>query len=76
MRIKTNREREARKLRNKAKRNIASVQKDAFKAIKAVVNAQTELDRIAKEAGLTEEEMTELKKGGNDGNSEEEAKDC
>lgn len=63
MRIKTNQEREARKQRNKAKRGIKQVKKDVFSAIRGIVNAQTELDKIAKEAGITEEEMEELKKG-------------
>lgn len=59
MRIKTNIEREARKQRNKAKRK--NIKKDVFKAIRGIVNAQTKLDDMAKEAGITEEEMKELK---------------
>lgn len=62
MRIKTNIEREARKQRNKKKR-FAETKKDFNKMIKEVVNAQKELDTIAKESGMTEEEMNALKKG-------------
>jgi len=63
MRIKTNQEREARKQRNKAKRNIKEVKKDVFSAIRGIVNAQTKLDNWAKDEGLTEEDLAELKKG-------------
>jgi hypothetical protein len=63
MRIKTNIEREARKQRNKAKRNIKNVKNDVFKAIRGIVNEQTKLDTWAKSEGLTEEDLAELKKG-------------
>lgn len=62
MRIKTNIEREERKRRNKAKRSIKNVKKDVFKAVREVVNAQTKLDTWAKNEGLNEEELAELKK--------------
>lgn len=62
MRIKTNLEREARKQRNKAKRSIKEVKKDVFKAVREIVNAQTKLDDWAKNEGLTEEDLEELKK--------------
>ena len=63
MRIKTNLEREARKQRNKAKRSIKNVKKDIFKAVREIVNSQTKLDDWAKEEGLTEDDLAELKKG-------------
>jgi hypothetical protein len=63
MRIKTNLEREARKQRNKAKRGIKQVKKDVFKAVREIVNSQTKLDKWAKEEGLTEDDLAELKKG-------------
>jgi hypothetical protein len=62
MRIKTNIEREERKRRNKAKRSIKNVKKDVFKAVREIVNAQTKLDTWAKEEGLTEDDLAELKK--------------
>ena len=62
MRIKTNLEREARKQRNKAKRSIKNVKKDIFKAVREIVNSQTKLDDWAKEEGLTEDDLAELKK--------------
>lgn len=62
MRIKTNIEREARKQRNKAKRGIKEVKKDVFKAVREIVNAQTKLDNWAKNEGLTEDDLVELKK--------------
>jgi hypothetical protein len=77
MRIKTNIEREARKQRNKAKRNIKNVKNDVFKAIRGIVNEQTKLDTWAKSEGLTEEDLAELKKGevneeaGNKGNNKD-----
>ncbi len=63
MRIKTNIEREERKRRNKAKRGIKQVKNDVFSAIRGIVNAQTKLDNWAKDEGLTEEDLAELKKG-------------
>jgi septal ring factor EnvC (AmiA/AmiB activator) len=63
MRIKTNIEREERKQRNKVKRSIKNVKKDIFKAVREIVNSQTKLDKWAKEEGLTEDDLAELKKG-------------
>jgi hypothetical protein len=62
MRIKTNIEREERKRRNKAKRSIKNVKNDVFKAVREIVNAQTKLDEWAKDEGLTEEDLAELKR--------------
>ncbi len=70
MRSKTNIEREERKQRNKARRSIKNVKKDIFKAVREIVNSQTKLDDWAKEEGLTEEDLAELKKGEVDAENE------
>lgn len=58
-RIKTNKERRAKKDKKKQKEKLVKDQ-SFFTALKKVVELQEKLDNMARDAGMTEEEIKEL----------------